>query len=150
MQSIAATLRAPSTSARPPRPISVLIAEDEPSIARVLEDFVTDLAPDALVRVARTGEAALAHVRQAQPDLLLLDIGLPAMNGMELCMHLRGGDLARNTSIVAISASAQPRDLALLRQLGIKTFIRKGGDWLDRVEDAVATARALPRSATPA
>jgi CheY-like chemotaxis protein len=148
MESIASTLRARSTAERPPRPISVLIAEDDAPIARVLEEFVVDLAPDAHVRVARDGEAALAHVRQAQPDLLLLDIGLPTMNGIELCMHLRGGELARNTSIVAMSAAAQPRDLAILKQLGIKSFIRKGGDWLARVEDAVTSARA-PRSVAP-
>ena len=125
----------------------MLIGEDDRAIADVLEDFVSEVAPDSTVRVARDGNAVLAHVRQSPPDLLLLDIGLPSMNGIELCMYLRGAGLAPQTDIVALSAAAQPRDVAILQQLGIRSFIRKGDDWLDRVEDAVHKSRSsvLPR-----
>ncbi len=142
MEAITAALRPRTSDAPERRPISVLIAEDEPTMANVLEDLIGDVVPDATVRVARDGNAVLAYVRQSQPDLLLLDLGLPSMNGIELCMHLRGGGIAPQTSIVALSAAAQPRDVAVLRQLGITNFIRKGGDWLDRVESAVLNTRA--------
>lgn len=142
MEVIAEGLRSRTSHVPKRRPISVLIAEDEPAMASVLADLIGDVAPEADVRVARDGNAVLAHVRQSQPDLLLLDLGLPAMNGIELCMHLRGDSIAPQTSIVALSAAAQPRDVEVLRQLGITNFIRKGGDWLDRVEAAVLNTRA--------
>lgn len=132
-----------------PRPISILIGEDDSAIASVLSEFVSEVAPDASVRVARDGNAVLAHVRQAPPDLLLLDLGLPAMNGIELCMYLRGAGIAPSTRIVALSAAAQPRDVAILQQLGINTFIRKGNDWLDRVENAVQQARTSAPARPP-
>lgn len=142
MELVLAGLRARAPERPSKRPLSVLIAEDEPAMASVLEELISDVAPDADVRVARDGNAVLAHVRQSQPDLMLLDLGLPSMNGVELCMHLRGNGMAERTSIVALSAAAQPNDVALLRQLGVRSFIRKGGDWLDRVEAAVLGTRS--------
>jgi len=150
MEQIASMLRARDIACRPVRPIDVLIAEDDRTIADILEEFVGDSVPGANVRVARDGEAVLAYVRQSQPDLLLLDLGLPSMNGIELCMYLRGAGLAHETSIVAVSASAVAPDKALLTRLGIDGYIRKGNDWLDRIGQVLTRTRpsAPPRAAS--
>lgn len=148
MESIAAIIRSMKQN-RSERAISVLIAEDDRTLADALEGFVAEIAPDSTVRVARDGTAVLAHLRQSPPDLLLLDLGLPAINGVELCMQLRGDRIAQNTRIVALSAAARQKDVALLAQLGINTFIRKGNDLLDRVESVVRDTRISALPAAP-
>jgi hypothetical protein len=64
-------------------------------------------------------------------------------------MYLRGAGIAPETRIVALSAAAQPRDVAILQQLGISSFIRKGNDWLDRIEAAVQQTRTSAPPSSP-
>jgi DNA-binding response OmpR family regulator len=66
---------------------SVLIVEDEPKIADFLRRGLT--FEGYQVQVAYTGEEALAMVREASPDLIILDIMLPGIDGMEVCRRLR-------------------------------------------------------------
>lgn len=66
---------------------SVLIVEDEPKIADFLRRGLT--FEGYQVRVAYTGEEALAMVRETPPDLVVLDIMLPGIDGMEVCRRLR-------------------------------------------------------------
>lgn len=66
---------------------SVLIVEDEPKIADFLRRGLT--FEGYQVRVAYTGEEALAMVRESPPDLVILDIMLPGIDGMEVCRRLR-------------------------------------------------------------
>ncbi len=66
---------------------SVLIVEDEPKIADFLRRGLT--FEGYQVQVAYTGEEALAMVREASPDLVILDIMLPGIDGMEVCRRLR-------------------------------------------------------------
>ncbi|MBC7223408.1 MAG: response regulator transcription factor, partial [Anaerolineae bacterium] len=65
----------------------VLIVEDEPKIANFLRRGLTYEGYD--VRVAYTGEEALAMAREDPPDLVILDIMLPGIDGMEVCRRLR-------------------------------------------------------------
>ena len=67
-------------------------------------------------------------LRTRAPDLMLLDLHMPKMNGVEVCMHVRGERLADDMKIVAVSAGAQEHDLQLLHQLGIFRFIQKGAE----------------------
>jgi serine/threonine-protein kinase len=141
MDSIAATLRRVrmgQSDVRPSRAsLSALIVEDDPAFASVLSAIIHDACPGAQVSTVHDGEAALDHLRRGAPDLLLLDLGLPGMNGLELCMYMRGSKLAQSTTIVSMSAAARAPDVALLRQLGIREFVRKDGDLLERLEHIV-------------
>ena len=66
---------------------SVLVVDDEPSLVRVVEGY---LAKDGfVVRTAADGETALALVRESEPDVVVLDLGLPGMDGVEVCRQLR-------------------------------------------------------------
>ena len=67
--------------------LSALVVDDEPSLVRVVEGF---LARDGFdVRTAADGETALALAREAEPDVVVLDLGLPGMDGIEVCRQLR-------------------------------------------------------------
>lgn len=69
--------------------MTILIAEDEPDIRAMLGDYLTAEGYDVLE--AATGREAVARAGKG-PDLILLDVGLPDMDGLEVCRLLRGAD----------------------------------------------------------
>lgn len=122
-------------------PYSVLIVDDDRDTGKVIGFYVRKVAPDVDVRVVSSGEAAIDAVRQREPNVILLDLHMPRMNGIEVCMFLRGAGLAESATIVVVSAGAQEDDLQLLSQLGITQFILKGADLADRVAQMIAEVR---------
>jgi len=87
---------------------SILIAEDHRDLA---EMFRLALEPlDVHVRVALDGRSALSQAREHLPDLALLDIGLPEMDGFEVCRQLRALPGGRDIRIVALTTWATEAD----------------------------------------
>ena len=112
---------------------SVLIVDDDADLARILTFYVRQIVGPTDVRVAYDGEQALAEVQKEQPEVMLLDLHMPRMNGVELCMQLKGEGLAEDCSIISVSAGAQEHDIQLLHQLGIHHFVEKGSDLRERL-----------------
>lgn len=106
--------------------LSVLVVDDDPSIGSLLRAAVMAAVPGSRVTLASDAAHAIAEVRRAAPDALLVDLDLPEISGLELCTYLRGARLARDTAFVAISDAARAGDVQLLAQLGIDRFVRKG------------------------
>jgi CheY-like chemotaxis protein len=116
-----------------PKEPSVLIVDDDVDLAKILTFYVRQIVGPSEVRVAHDGEEALAEVQKAEPDVMLLDLHMPRMNGVELCMQLKGEGLAENCSIISVSAGAQEHDVQLLHQLGIHHFVEKGSNLRERL-----------------
>jgi serine/threonine-protein kinase len=154
IEDVAGRLRAiGARRASPPEQLSVLIVDDDPAMVLLLEAIVREAQPAADVRTAGDGEAALHAFREKPAHLLLLDLQLPGMSGIDLCLQLRGSGSrsADKCRIVPVSGTAEKHDLRLLLQLGLTTFIDKGADLPQRVMAVVGdTARALARSSTAA
>jgi len=131
--SVAAQLRsfASERSSHERSPFSVMIVEDEPAMAETLYQIVHEAAPDAVVRVHLEPERAMDAVRRKAPDLLLLDLRMPKVNGIEVAMYLRGTHSADRTTIVAVSANLEAREADVLRSLGVNHFVQKGPDLVD-------------------
>ena len=127
-------------------PFSILIVEDDRDIAKLVGIYVRKVAPDAEIRTVYDGETAIDVVRQRQPDVMFLDLHLPRMNGIEVCMCLRGEGLAEKTTIVSMSAGAQEKDLSLLAQLGINHFIPKGAHVAERIAAVIQETRKARRA----
>ncbi len=106
-------------------PFLVLVVEDQDEIRSLLVEHVRRSAPHAEVLSARDAETGLSILRHRPPHLILLDLYLPGMSGVELCMYLRGTHLCDRTRIVSVSARAKPGDVALLRSLGVTTHLAK-------------------------
>jgi serine/threonine protein kinase len=124
-----------------PKPWSVLVVDDDKEIARLLGFYVKKVAPDAEVRICNEPEAALDEMTKKAPDLLLLDLHMPKMNGIEVCMYVRGTAFADRVTIVSVSAGAQEHDISLLQQLGIRHFVRKDEDLGRRIASLVKELR---------
>jgi eukaryotic-like serine/threonine-protein kinase len=125
---------------------SVLIVDDDRELAETLRAVIAGVAPDAEITVARDGEAAFASLLRNVPTLLLLDLNMPRMNGLELCMTLRGAGLASNCRIVTMSGSElRAKDRELLRQLEVACFIAKTPALPRALVDVVDEMRARQR-----
>ncbi len=107
----------------------ILIVDDDDDIAKLERFYVQRALGNGVeVRVARDGEEAISALGSFEPDVMLLDLHMPKLNGIEVAMYMRGSHLAERCTIVLVSAGAQEHDRQLLHQLGIRHFLVKGGE----------------------
>jgi DNA-binding response OmpR family regulator len=99
----------------------VLVVEDEPAIADVISLYLSRAG--YRVRVESDGEAALEAVRAQQPDAVVLDIGLPGMDGVEVCRRLRARD--DWTPILFVTARDDEVDRVIGLELGADDYVTK-------------------------
>ncbi|MDP9351588.1 MAG: response regulator [Chloroflexota bacterium] len=83
----------------------ILIAEDNPTAARLLE---TILGEYGRIYIATDGLEALEMARPTKPHLILSDIHMPRMSGIELCQHLKSDPETSSIPIILLSATDQP------------------------------------------
>lgn len=100
---------------------TVLIVEDEPAMVRGLEDNFK--AKGYYVLTAMDGRQGLQKALQEKPDLILLDIMLPEMNGYEVCSHVREKGL--EMPIIMLTAKDQESDIVLGLNLGADDYVTK-------------------------
>lgn len=89
----------------PVETIKVLVVDDDFMVAKVHAGFVRQLPGFEVVGAAHTGAQAVAEARRLQPDLVLLDIHLPDINGLELLQQLR--DVVPELDVLVISAARE-------------------------------------------
>jgi len=85
-----------------PKTQTILIVDDEPANLRVLSEFLLDSGYDVLI--AQDGASALYRAEKMQPDLILLDIKMPKMDGFETCRHLKENPLTQDIPVIFITA----------------------------------------------
>jgi PAS domain S-box-containing protein len=115
----------------------VLIIEDDCDVAAGLKAALQLDAHD--VTLARSGAEGIAQARRIRPDVVLCDIGLPAMNGYEVARAFRADALLRSTLLIALSGYAQEEDIARARAAGFDEHLAKPPtiDRLKRIFSAV-------------
>ena len=137
---------APRSAPNTPMPRTVLVVDDDPHI-RALLAFAFDKAGMA-VREAADGEAALAEVARAAPDLVVLDINMPRMDGLEVCRRLRA---TSEVPVLFLSSRDEEFDRVLGIELGADDYVVKPFSPREVVARANAILRrTAPRAATPA
>jgi len=122
------------------RAFSVLVVDDDPDMREALSLYVRAAAPDAAIETIGDGKQAVRAVRRQVPDLLLLDLDLPDINGVEVCMLLRGMQLGDGCTIVSVSGRATRADVELLQQLGVQS-LEKGPTLMTALVDLIAHIR---------
>ena len=99
----------------------ILIVEDDQSIARLVRDNLVFEGFD--VECQADGREVLKHVRRFHPDLVLLDLTLPGMDGMDICRRL--GESRERIPVIIITARSQKDDRVLGLKLGADDYVTK-------------------------
>lgn len=99
----------------------VLVVEDEVALARALRRGLVTHGYEAVI--ALTGEEALELLKQQRPDVLLLDLGLPHMSGLEVCKQVR--ELSAILPIIVLSVRNKERDKVQALDLGADDYVAK-------------------------
>lgn len=125
------------------KPVKLVLAEDEEIIAMAYQEglgyngYTVIVAPD--------GVKALVAIKKEQPDLVLLDIIMPNMNGFEVLKVLRSDPKFRQLPVIVVSNLSQPTDEAKARELGADDYLIKADHSLDelmaRIEKVLAAAK---------
>ena len=101
----------------------ILIAEDEPSIVLSLEFLLREAGHEVLT--ASNGMDALAAAERHKPDLLVLDIMLPIVDGFEVCRTLRANPELRDMRILMLTARGREHEIARGLALGANAYVTK-------------------------
>jgi CheY-like chemotaxis protein len=119
--------------------LRVLVVDDNADAAQMLAALLE--VQGHAVSVEYDARGALARARSEQPDVLLLDIGLPDMDGYELARRLRAQPENANATLVALTGYGQNQDRDEARQAGFDHYLVKPAD-LNEVNEVLARAEA--------
>lgn len=126
--------------------IKVLIVDDEPETVSLLVAFLRlfDCDPQGVY----TGQSGLRAVAEQRPDVLILDLMLPDMDGLEVCRRLREQPDTHDLPIVILSARTSPEDVKLGYAAGATRYLKKPVD-LDLLLEEVRRVAALKHHKAP-
>jgi DNA-binding response OmpR family regulator len=120
---------------------TILVVDDEPRIVELARDYLEHAG--FAVLTAPDGPAALQAVRSRHPDLVVLDLGLPGVDGLEVTRQLRGGSATATIPIVMLTARDDELDKLLGLELGADDYLTKPFS----PRELVARVRAVLRRA---
>jgi two-component system, cell cycle response regulator DivK len=120
-----------------PPEMLVLIGEDEPDNQVILQTIVESLV-GVRADVAGDGLAVLASVQRERPNVILLDLMMPGLDGFQVTRQLKGNPETASIPIVAVSAMARPDDREAALAAGCDEFVRKPFD-LEDLEAVIRT-----------
>jgi DNA-binding response OmpR family regulator len=117
---------------------TILVVDDEPRIAQLARDYLEHAGFE--VRIASTGDAALDAIRRRPPDLVVLDLGLPGLDGLDVTREIRRDS---NLPVIVLTARDDELDKLLGLELGADDYITKPFS----PRELVARVRAVLRRA---
>jgi DNA-binding response OmpR family regulator len=122
----------------------ILVVEDEPDIAGIMKHAL-ERAGDLNVEIVGTGAAALKSVMEDPPGLVLLDLNLPFIDGLEVCRLLRGRPMSAAIPIIMVTARGAETDRVSGLELGADDYVAKPFS----LRELVARVRAVLRRPPP-
>jgi two-component system KDP operon response regulator KdpE len=120
---------------------NILVVDDEPQIRRVMRTTLS--SQGYLITEAKTGEEALELMRKERPDLILLDVNMPGMGGLETCREIRR---ASDAPIIMLTVRNAERDKVAALDAGADDYVVKPFG----IEELLARIRAALRRFSPA
>lgn len=120
-----------------PERARILLVDDEPSVVRMIQKRLDNAGYEVLV--AMDGEEGFRKAKEDKPDLIILDLMLPKLNGYEICLMLKKDSRYKKIPIVMFSAKAQPKDVEQGLECGADAYVRKPF----RAEELLNQIRAL-------
>jgi len=122
----------------------LLYVEDNPANRKLLEEVIDDRLPNLTVLSSHNAELGLKLAREHKPDIIILDINLPGMDGFTALEHLMRSKNTRHIPVIALSANAMPSDIKKGREAGFRNYLTKPID-PDEIQAAVEEVLREPR-----
>ena len=110
----------------------ILVADDDPVILRLIQ--VNLELEDYQVLTANNGEEAVAIATSEIPDLVILDIMMPRLDGYQTCERLKAEDATKDIPVVFLSAKAQQADIEKGKSYGVEEYLTKPFDPTELLE----------------
>ena len=107
----------------------ILIVEDEADLVKAIELRLTEEGFDVITSL--DGEDALKKARRENPDLLILDLMLPKIDGYKVCRLLKFDQKYKNVPVIMLTARVEERDRNLGMEMGADEYITKPFEWND-------------------
>jgi CheY-like chemotaxis protein len=105
----------------------ILYVDDEPDIREIVQ-FALGLVPQFTISTANSGAHALQSMHDRPPDLVLLDVMMPTMDGPTTLQRMRGIPALQAIPVIFMTAKAMPQEVARFRSLGAVAVIAKPFD----------------------
>ena len=121
---------------------TVLIADDEPNILLSLEYLMKREGFNVIV--AHDGEEALQLLQQQRPPLVLLDVMMPKMNGLEVCQAIRADPNLQHMLVLMLTAKGRDTDIAKGLALGANAYVVKPFSTRELVQKVKQLLETLP------
>lgn len=138
-QRFRAAYRFPVEPEQAPR---ILVVDDSPIVVDFVMDALRDLRPGSKLEGASNGYEGLLKVGTFCPDLLVLDLRMPGLDGLEVCRRIKANPATQTTQILVITAFAEEGTAEEVRRSGADGFLRKPL----RLDDLTAQAERLIRA----
>ena len=101
----------------------IAVVEDEEDIREILEYSLS--REGFAVETANDGASGLEMVKKSNPDLVLLDLMLPDIDGLEICRQLKSSEATRDIAIIMVTAKGEESDIVLGLGLGADDYVPK-------------------------
>jgi CheY-like chemotaxis protein len=124
--------------------LKVLVVEDDRSIQMVLELVLSRMAKCDVI-TASDGPEGIAKIQKEKPDVVLLDLMLPGMDGFEVCRRAKVDESTRQIPIIFLTAQPQPASVAKAMALGAAGYLVKPFDpikIIDQINEALARVQS--------
>lgn len=125
---------------------TILVVDDEPNIVQTLQDRLE--MNDYKVITAGNGKEGLEKALSEKPDIILLDVIMPVMDGHEMLERLRQSDVGREMAVIMLTARSQSQDVSRADACGIEDYVVKPFDLselLEKIENTLQKTKATSR-----
>ena len=122
----------------------ILVVDDEPNIVQTLKDRLE--MNEYVVVTACNGDEGLKTAQQERPDLILLDVIMPILDGHEMLEKLRQNEWGQDVSVIMLTARSQTQDIQRAKDCSIDDYIIKPFDLselLEKIESILERRKSL-------
>ena len=126
--------------------VKILIVDDEPDLVQTLQDRLEMNGYDIVT--ANNGKEGLEKAVQEKPNIVLLDVIMPVMDGLEMLEALRKNPETKNCSVIMLTARSQRQDIVRAKVCGIQDYVVKPFDLselIEKIENIVEQHKAVAR-----
>ncbi len=118
----------------------ILICDDEAHIRRLIEQCLEELEDDGVeILTAADGEEAIGRIESHRPDIIILDVMMPKINGFDICEKIKADERLRSAFVMLLTAKGQEYDRLRGERVGADRYMTKPFD----PDDLLAVAREV-------